>query len=71
MRCKHCPRTDEEARRIAQAFGLPHAVIDTAAGHDIENGKTVGNATDEMHRTMWHALVKTYRTLAYAKSQEN
>lgn len=69
MRCKDCLPTDEEARVIAEAFGLPsrvHTVDSEYSGHAFVNGAKA----DEKHIAMWHALVRCYDVLQHVLSRQ-
>ena len=62
MRCKDCPGSDEEAKVIAEAFGLPKRVWIRGERHYriYKNDRLDFNSFE---LAMWHALVRSYRTL--------
>ena len=64
MRCKDCPGSDEEAKVVAEAFGLPVTMHDSdLTQHLLKwNGK-FGRIAGPTEIAMWHALVRSYRTL--------
>lgn len=71
MRCRDCPGSDEEAKVIAEAFGLPNAITLSEVVHPtplhmlvaVDTGTVSRRVPDRDHIAMWHALVRSYRTL--------